>query len=523
MAVHLGVGIGLCLLTWIGLRLLVGAPLLGTPGRYRFRILALDAFPITAGFLLALAGTARPILASLMIVAPGIGLAIADRIKRAVLDEPTLFADRAELLEVVRHPRLYLAFVGTTRMVLGAAAILLAVGALFRFEPPLWHLPLALALLAPIVAIVIARALFVLPALPAQVNRSAREYARWQPSRDPAIDAIRFGLLATFFIQATLAAAERPARQQAAQARTIRPFPADAGPILLVQAESFMRADRLDPSLAGLTPNFAALQERSAQHGLLEVPCWGANTIRSELAMLGGLGADALGLDRFNPYEYFAHVPLPSLAQAARAAGYRTICFHPYERRFYLRDEVMPMLGFDEFIAIEGFADAPRSNGYVTDVAVAEKVAALVRVHGPKLLVFAITMENHGPWSEEAAPVALPPRMTGAPQAAALGHWLQCLSATDAMIPILETALRDAGSGWMLFYGDHQPSLAGAFATLGLQTRQTDYAIWSPAQSPVAQIDLPAEALGEALLDRIYDRGALSVSPGAAPPASRTI
>ncbi|HWI87529.1 MAG TPA: LTA synthase family protein [Sphingomonas sp.] len=500
---HLLAGIAISLATWLGLRRLVGAPLLGSAGPRRLVILLIDALPVLAGFGLLLLPTGRPILAGLAITCLGIGMGVADRVKRSVLDEPVVFADRAELIEVVRHPRLYLAFVGTGRMVIATLAILLAILWLVRLEPPLWPTGPGRALALALVAVIIGRALFVIPTAPSILARLRTYYERFAISRDPAADAARFGLLATCIIQATIARAERPERQHAAQARAWPPLPAN-GPILIVQGESFVDARRLDSALAGHLPHFAKLQAEAVRHGKLSVPCWGANTIRSELAVLTGLGSDDVGLDRFNPYEHFARVRLPSLAHQARAAGYRTICVHPYNAKFYYRDRVMPLLGFDQFIGIEGFAGAARNGPYVSDVAVAECVARLVRDHGPRIFIFVITMENHGPWDdmhEALAPESLPGAWRELPNAVEIGRWLRHLQSTDAMIPILRDAISATGSpGWLVFYGDHQPSLAGAFEAPGASDRRSDYAIWSSAGPPGEPIDLAAEQVATMLM-----------------------
>ncbi|WP_116090586.1 LTA synthase family protein [Sphingomonas crusticola] len=500
---HLLVGIGISLAAWLGLRRLVGAPLLGRPEPGRVAVLLIDAFPFVAGFALFLLPTGRPVLAGLAVLCLGAGMGVADRVKRAVLDEPVVFADRAELIEVVRHPRLYLAFVGTARMVMAVLVILLAIVWIIDLEPPLWHIGLLEAGLLALVAIAIGRALFVVPTMPAILRPMRRFYDRLVISRDPSIDAARLGLLAACIVQATLARAERPERQRAAQARSWPALPAN-GPILIVQGESFVDARRLDLALAGHLPNFAQLQREAVSHGKLAVPCWGANTIRSELAVLTGLSAEEVGLDRYNPYEHFARVPLPSLAHQARAAGYRTICVHPYDAGFYYRDKVMPLLGFDQFIGIEGFAGAARNGPYVSDVAVAECVARHVREHGPRVLVFAITMENHGPWDEEhdaLPPAALPEAWRDLPDAAAIGRWLKHLQSTDAMIPILREAITATGApGWLVFYGDHQPSLAGAFQAPGASDRRSDYAIWGSDAEPGVRSDLAAEDMAATLM-----------------------
>jgi len=354
-----------------------------------------------------------------------------------------------------------------------------------------------------VVAVVIGRLLFVIPSSRPLCDRLAAFYRRVEPSRDPVSDAAQFGLLATCVIHATLARAERGDRQRKAQAKKWPALPAN-GPILIVQGESFVDARRLAPALADHLPHFARLQAEAVQSGKLTVPCWGANTIRSELAVLTGLGSDDIGLDRFNPYEHFARVPLPSLAQQARAAGYSTICIHPYDANFYYRDKVMPLLGFDRFIGIEGFAGAERSGPYVSDVAVAECVARYVRDFGPRVLIFVITMENHGPWDAEhdsLPPASLPESWRGLPDAAETGRWLRHLQSTDAMIPILRDAITASGSpGWLVFYGDHQPSLSGAFRAAEADDGRSDYAIWGSNAAPGAGADIAAEEIAEALM-----------------------
>ena len=501
--IHLLVGIAISLATWLGLRQLVGAWPIGVQPSARISALLIDLFPCLAGFALFLLPTGRPILAGLTVACLGIGMGLADRVKRAVLGEPVVFADRAELIEVVRHPRLYLAFVGTWRMILATVAVLLAVAWVIDLEPPLWPVGFISAALLAVMSTIIGRLLFVIPSSRPLCDRLATYYRGLDPSRDPLIDSARFGLLATCIIHATLARSERGDRQRAAQARTWPALPAN-GPILIVQGESFVDARRLDPALAAHLPHFAQLQAEAAQYGKLSVPCWGANTIRSELAVLTGLSSDDVGLDRFNPYEHFARVPLPSLAHQARAAGYRTICVHPYDADFYYRDKVMPLLGFDQFIGIEGFAGAERNGPYVSDVAVAQCIARHVREHGPRVLVFAITMENHGPWDAEhdsLPPSELPESWRGLADAAEAGRWLKHLQSTDAMIPILREAIAGTGSpGWLVFYGDHQPSLSGAFQASGIDDRRSDYAIWGSSATPGASADIAAEEIAASLM-----------------------
>ena len=488
MAAHVLLGALPALALWVALRRGVGA-------RLRGPLLLLDALPVALGFALGLLATGRPVLTAVLLAAACAGLLAADWVKRATLGEPLVFADRAELTEVVRHPSLYLPFAGTGRVLAGTGAAAAALTALAWAEPPLWpvrpwHPPLAAAL---------GVACFVVPTWPPLLHRLAAFYARAPISRDPARDMARLGPLACFIVHATLARAERPGRQRAARAVAGTAMPVGAGPVVIVQAESFMDVRRLHPALGDAAlPGWASLCRDAVQQGRLAVPAFGANTVRTEFAVLTGLDEDALGLDRFNPYAAFAESGLPTLARAARAAGYRTVCVHPFDLGFYGRRRVLPRLGFDTLVGPERFRDAATPGGWVADAAVARVVADVVRREGPRVLVFAITMQNHGPW-----PAAVPaPGVERVPQAGALGGYLAGVRAADEAIPILTAALGAAGSpGWLLAYGDHQPSLPDALGTLGVQDRRTDYAIWSARGGDGTQRDLAAHELGRALLD----------------------
>ena len=111
-----------------------------------------------------------------------------------------------------------------------------------------------------------------------------------------------------------------------------------------------------------------ALGRAALARGPLDGPGFGANTMRTEFAVLTGLGDEALGLDRLNPYFRFARSPVASLAWALRGAGYATACLHPFDARFFGRDRALPALGFHRFDAAPAFVDAPRDAGLVTDL-----------------------------------------------------------------------------------------------------------------------------------------------------------
>ena len=499
-----GLGIGLATTGWIGLRLSSNA------GLQPKLSMLVDAFLPAVGFLLLSLATARPVFAGVTIASICTGFGYADRAKRAVLGEPIVYTDVFQAFDIFRHPRLALPFPNLSLILAGLFGAIGLIALWFHVEPPVWSLPPGQVLVVIVCAVLLGHFLGG-PALPF-VEHFLR---RFEPSSDPNADAQRFGVLGLQLIYGFLARAQRSGRRisaaREAERKASRSRSADAlfarvGPVVMVQCESFFDARRLSPAIPNdLLPNFDACR-RTAQWGRLKVPCWGANTVRTEFAVLSGLSQSQLGFDRFNPYHGFARAPVPTLAWTLQAAGYRTICIHPFDRRFYGRHEVMPNLGFDEFIGEEAFADAERINGYVSDVAVAKLAKKLVEERGPRVFLFLITMENHGPWPadpNEALTKPLLPETIRARLApgerASLTRYLRSLVGTDTMLGILTQVL--GRSGVLAMYGDHLPSFPGIFSQFGVRDFRSDYLLWraAPTAQAVRRLDLAAHELSGAL------------------------
>ncbi len=321
--------------------------------------------------------------------------------------------------------------------------------------------------------------------------------ARFRTTGDPVQDAAALGALAMQFAHGVPTRAKRP--RVASPGHGPLTLPVGRPPdIVLVQSESFFDARRVCPGAPGdLLPSFDRLKTQAVQYGLMTPPTWGASTTRTEFEVLTGRPAHAIGLDRFNPYHQLALRPLESIASRLSAAGYRSVCVHPYDRRFYARHRVMPCLGFDEFHGLEAFAGAQRSGRYVRDVEAARWTAARLAASAGPLFVFVITMENHGPWDDEHEP---PPGAAGCPvglEVPGLRKYLSGLRAGDALIAPIVEALLARGDGVLGFYGDHRPSLP----LEGSSDTATDYAIWRVrGAAPPRRVDLGAHRFAEDLL-----------------------
>lgn len=428
---------------------------------------------LSAHALLTLA-LGRPWFAAAAVSAFLLMLVLVNNAKFKALCEPFVFQDYEYFTDAIRHPRLYIPFLGWLKFLGATAGFVLAVsiglwGEMAPVERFSWHGQ------SGGVVVVFAGALLLLCA----ASRKALPICL-----DPARDLRALGFLASLWCYA---------RQQWVQLAVEFPFdflPAgrahgDLLHLVAVQSESFFDPRSLYPGIRpDVLSEFDRLKADAVMHGQLTVPAWGANTVRTEFAFLSGISEDRLGVHRFNPYRAIAAGgDVPSLASCLKRLGYRTVCIHPYPCSFYLRDQVYPRLGFDEFLDVRAFDGAARSGPYISDAAVADKVAEVLRDAAGPLFVFVITMENHGPLhleqlgaSDVEAFYTVPP-----PQGCEdLGIYLRHLRNADRMIASLRDVLgRCDRPGSLCWYGDHVPIMSSVYEAFGAPQGQVEYAVWN--------------------------------------------
>jgi len=406
----------------------------------------LDAAPWLAGYLLLLGITARPLLSGGAVTGALLFIAIAEFAKRKNLGDGLVFTDGGLLWQVFAHPRFYLPFVPRHALLLGVVAgIAIALGVLALESG------LDLASAQRVAVLVLGAILLGITLRPLFLLRHAII------QQAPVADAAGFGPLACLALHARLAATERAARQ----ARHV-PAPAVLRPdhpaphLLLLQLESFCDPRRF--GLAQPLPHMDRMAQTALTQGSLAVSAFGANTMRTEFAVLPGLKDAALGLDRFNPYFRFARQPIGSLAWDLRSAGYQTLCLHPFDARFFGRDKVLPALGFAQFDAAPAFQQAERVRGLVSDAAIAQRLAADLAAATSPGFWYVITVAAHGPWEGDD-----PARI-----------WADCMVASDAMLgEVMRAAKACPRPVVIVAFGDHRPALPMAQGG-----KETDYVIW---------------------------------------------
>ena len=417
------------------------------------------------------------------------------------LREPFIFQDFEYFTDALKHPRLYLPFFGLGKALLAAIGYGVALFVGLTFEPSL----IGQASTADFLLVV--GGLIVLGT-----------FLLWLGARrklpvvfDPEKDLLQLGLMASLWRY-----------REEEQERCCNTFPYDVVQLaekdlkalpnlVVVQSESFFDVREL---FAGIRPEilreFDSLKTSAASFGRLQVPAWGANTVRTEFAFLSGLSAGALGVHRFNPYRKLARQGVPTLAGFLQNLGYRTVCVHPYPAGFYTRDKVFPLLGFDEFIDIRSFEGVEKTGPYIGDVALAEKVCALLGNSSDQpIFVFVITMENHGPLHWEKVQAGDVERLYSNPPPGScedLTIYLRHLHNADRMVGMLRDHLEALpGAGWLCWFGDHVPIMASVYEVMGMPDGQTDYMIWGkPDILPDGvRLDMEVEHLGLLLLQKM--------------------
>jgi len=516
------------------------------PWRRPLSALCVHAGTWTLTFALALALFRRPIFAAASALALQYVLVIVNDAKYRSLGEPFVYPDFIFFTDTLKHPRLYLPFLGWLPPLVAATGYGLALWAGLRFEPavdadtPTWTFFVYVAAFA---AFGLALALIAARRLP----RSA--------AFDAARDLQQLGLIAALWQYAAAERADTQAIRAAApfakmtqyvlkplpspssllphagkgslyqQAPPAIPFPANgkghpAGTgkgqppamtqrhaialpapaqtlpdLLVIQSESFFDPRRIYPQIRPeVLTHYDALRADALQHGQLLVDAWGANTIRTEFAFLSGLAPEALGVHRFHPYRTLARQDVATLASYVRSLGYRSICVHPYHGSFYDRDKVLPMLGFDNFIDLRAFRGAKRAGPYVSDLALAEHVQAILEHNSNQpLYIHVITMENHGPlhWERvtehDAQAVLSGPIPQGCDDLVA---YVRHLRNADAMFGRLRQCLSNrARPGVLCLFGDHVPIMPKIYRQLGAPDGATDYLVWRSDRRPDAARD----------------------------------
>lgn len=196
--------------------------------------------------------------------------------------------------------------------------------------------------------------------------------------------------------------------------------------------------------------------------GTLLSPAWRGGTATVEHEFLTGFNS------AFQPpytvaYQLYVHKDTPSMAEAANAAGYETVAFHPYLSSGWNRTQVYDFMGFDQQLYQEDVEDPEYIRDYISDASDYETITKLTEEIDEKTFIFNVTMQNHNGYGQEwinlERTIELPEEITQIDPESE--QYFAALYESDKALERLISYYEESGEKTMIvFFGDHQPPLA---------------------------------------------------------------
>lgn len=477
--------------------------------------------------------TYRPIFSSIITVATYATIVVLNNAKVKALKEPLVYSDFSLFREIIRHPHLYLKYIGVHNVILiGICAVATFVGG-FGFEEPFINRVNVEDYFPPFFFFFSTAGTLYLILYGPLKKQFKKILLGLGPDADVSKNVSELGLVVCLIFYFFLSGADKIKTEKpkikskhieinsnknnpikTSEKKVKEPLfhvsssrsKGKLPNIVAIQAESFFDVRYLKADIEpGILAGYDGIVKDAAYHGRLTVPAWGAYTMRTEFAFLSGLPEAALGHHRYNPYLQLGRQPFWTLAHTLKSLGYETVCVHPFPATFFNRKKVFPNLGFDHFIDMSAFDKKERFGPYISDVALGKKIKDLIdKANGP-LFVFAITMENHGAWAKDRLKQDDRESMDAEKWPLgchSLSHYVSHMRHTDHMISDLkEHLLSKEEPGVMCLYGDHMPNLKNAFTKTGYEDPRTDYFIWRTNGQRHRQLNTSADVLSRLLMD----------------------
>ncbi|MHB1065518.1 MAG: LTA synthase family protein [Georgenia sp.] len=190
---------------------------------------------------------------------------------------------------------------------------------------------------------------------------------------------------------------------------------------------------------------------------------YGGGTANVEFEVLTGLSLSNFREQMHTPYQMLVpnKADFPSLLRSV-GRGHATLAIHPYERRFYRRDDVYATFGFERAAFQDDLTGAARveDNPFISDAGTFDRVLEELRTSEEPMLVNVVTMQNHLPYEGKYdEPLGVDGALTPA-ERRTVGQYLRGLRYSDEALEQLVSDLRALDERTIvLFYGDHSPAI----------------------------------------------------------------
>lgn len=244
--------------------------------------------------------------------------------------------------------------------------------------------------------------------------------------------------------------------------------------VVLILSESFWDATRLpgvrysqDP-----IPRFHALHKEHPHPDFL-VPVFGGLTANTEFEVLTGMSMRFVPEGEV-PYVKYIRTPFPSIPWVFKAQGYSTVALHTNTPLFWERNRTLPLLGFDTFHGSEVFSVRDAVGPYISDRAMATRINYELQTAEKPLFLFAISMENHGPFYRKGFPsldVKVTSPMSPADTELAETFCQGIKDADQSLGMVIDFVAQRKKPTIVIFFGDHLPVLGADYGVF----RRTDF------------------------------------------------
>ncbi len=235
--------------------------------------------------------------------------------------------------------------------------------------------------------------------------------------------------------------------------------------IIFVQLESFFDVNTmLDTKLSrDPTPFYHQLLENWPTAELY-VPTVGGGTANVEFEVMSGLNMDFFGTGE-TPYSTIIHeTSCETIANTLRKHGYSSTALHNNTGTFFGRNQVYANLGYDRFDCLE-YMPEPKYNevGWAHDTILTGEILRAMETSQERDLIFAITVESHGKYSDTYEPESGDVGVLAAPEEIYLApfqNYVNLIPAVDEFIEQLIGELEKFDEPVVaVFYGDHLPGI----------------------------------------------------------------
>ncbi|MEG0128179.1 LTA synthase family protein [Clostridium sp.] len=282
--------------------------------------------------------------------------------------------------------------------------------------------------------------------------------------------------------------------------------------IIGIQLESFMNPEHI-PGIkmkSDVLKNYNKMFN-SYPNGVLNVPCYGGGTVRSEFEVLTGLNTDFLPVGEIPNNNILKKQTVESMAYILGDNGYNTSVVHNYTANFYDRDLVYPNLGFENYIAMEYMKkpeNLDKGEMYPEDMVNLDTMKELINKKEPQF-IYNITVESHGSYSEklinedfEVVDKTLDPKAISQIQGL-----INKLKGVDAYLGELMKFIESTNEPTaVVVFSDHLPSLDALNKEGALDSKkkyQTEYFIWNNLGFEKTSKELEAYEISSYLFDLI--------------------